>query len=241
MKNNSLNEDNQIFNRVCNLLNQNKINFWVCHGTLLGIIRENRLLPWDHDIDFAVWDHEISKDKIIKLFLKNGFEQEFVFGDLDCLHFYGANKKIDISFYKVNKDIASIKWAAPPKFLIHKLYVYFVQTIWQKSFSSIELSDHKVKKIFQIIFILLAFIIRFLLTRNTKLKLYKHALKFINYTGYSYPIDLMVFDKIKFNDLLVTIPKNPRRHLEITYGPNWEVAKKEYIWYEEATNLKNLT
>ena len=59
--------DDFVFKDVCDLLRKNRINFWICHGTLLGIIRENRLLPWDHDIDFAVWDHETDKNyKTIK-------------------------------------------------------------------------------------------------------------------------------------------------------------------------------
>ena len=51
-----MNKDDRALEEVSSLLKNNNINFWVCHGTLLGIIRENRLLPWDKDIDLAVWD-----------------------------------------------------------------------------------------------------------------------------------------------------------------------------------------
>lgn len=31
-----------------------KIDYWVTDGTLLGIIRKNRILPWDSDVDLGV-------------------------------------------------------------------------------------------------------------------------------------------------------------------------------------------
>ena len=232
-------EDDQVFVSVCNLLDTNKINFWVCHGTLLGIIRESRLLPWDHDIDFAVWDHETSKSEIVEIFLKNGFKQEFVFGDLDCLHFYGVDKKVDISFYKIYEDIASIKWSAPPTNFLAKTYVHFVQTMWETSFSGIELSKNKIKRFFHIIFLSFSFFIGVLLTKNMKNKLYNHSTGFLNYTGYSYNMDLMIFKKITFNGVFFQIPENSEKCMELTYGADWGVPKKNYIWYEEASNLKD--
>ncbi len=39
---------------IHSVLNKNHIEFWLESGTLLGVVRENRLLPWDNDIDIAV-------------------------------------------------------------------------------------------------------------------------------------------------------------------------------------------
>ena len=36
-------------------------NYWVCHGTLLGIIRDKNLIPWDNDIDLGVWKKNLKK------------------------------------------------------------------------------------------------------------------------------------------------------------------------------------
>ena len=40
-----------------------KKNVWYCldAGTLLGIVRENRLLPWDKDMDMCVTEHESAR------------------------------------------------------------------------------------------------------------------------------------------------------------------------------------
>ena len=39
---------------LADILNSNNIPYWICHGTLLGIIRDSQLIPWDHDIDIFV-------------------------------------------------------------------------------------------------------------------------------------------------------------------------------------------
>ena len=51
----SKNEDPNFID-VINLFNKYKIDYWICHGTLLGIIRDKKLIEWDHDIDIALWD-----------------------------------------------------------------------------------------------------------------------------------------------------------------------------------------
>lgn len=43
-----------VFNSCC-------IEYWIEGGTLLGIRRENRLLPWDNDIDFSVKSTQLEK------------------------------------------------------------------------------------------------------------------------------------------------------------------------------------
>lgn len=39
---------------IAKIFNSCNIEYWIEGGTLLGIRRENRLLPWDNDIDFSV-------------------------------------------------------------------------------------------------------------------------------------------------------------------------------------------
>ena len=122
MKNNYT-EDDLLFKKVNKILSDTNINYWVCHGTLLGIVRDNMILPWDHDIDFAVWKDKVKIKEIEKLFIAHGYEQEYIFGEMDCLHFVSdTDKKVDISFYDVKDGVASIKWIAPSTTLKGKLF-----------------------------------------------------------------------------------------------------------------------
>ena len=78
------NIDNNFFETI-NILNSNNINYWICHGTLLGIIRDGKLIEWDHDIDIAIWSDEIPKNLIIELMKKNNFKLRDGFG-IDDVH-----------------------------------------------------------------------------------------------------------------------------------------------------------
>ena len=57
------------FSIAIKILNELKLNYWVCHGTLLGIVRDKKLLDWDNDIDIALMEDEVNRDEIIKKIL----------------------------------------------------------------------------------------------------------------------------------------------------------------------------
>ena len=92
--------DNNFIDTI-NILKKNKIFYWVCHGTLLGLIRDGNLIPWDNDIDIAVWDDQTNKNNIIDIFSTAGF----IYKDDDTigsLHFVKSKGKgVDINFYKI--------------------------------------------------------------------------------------------------------------------------------------------
>lgn len=44
----------KMLKKVCTILEENDIPYVLEAGTLLGVIRENRLLPWDNDLDVTI-------------------------------------------------------------------------------------------------------------------------------------------------------------------------------------------
>lgn len=64
---------------ICKILNSANLKDWfICYGTLLGIIRENSCIDNDDDIDIIISakHYDIVKD----LLIKNGFELETGYG-----------------------------------------------------------------------------------------------------------------------------------------------------------------
>jgi|AntRauTorcE11897_2_1112592.scaffolds.fasta_scaffold10027_1 phosphorylcholine metabolism protein LicD len=58
----SLNEQAlEMLSEVTGVLEKYKVNFVLDCGTLLGFVRENRILPWDNDMDVCVPSSEIGK------------------------------------------------------------------------------------------------------------------------------------------------------------------------------------
>ena len=73
---------------VCRILDENEIPYIVDNGTLLGIIRENRLIPWDNDVDISVKQDFL--DKLIKIrykFWKAGYRTRIRRSKVDMPHF----------------------------------------------------------------------------------------------------------------------------------------------------------
>ncbi len=57
----------QLLNDVTDILDEYKVNYWLDFGTLLGVVRENRILPWDDDIDISIFeeDEETMLNKVL--------------------------------------------------------------------------------------------------------------------------------------------------------------------------------
>ena len=118
------------FEKVVNILNKEKIFYWIGQGSLLGIIRDNKLIEWDHDIDFCLWSHENVKSNFIKLLEDKGFEyrRDLGFGEkYDQMSFdKKGGRRVDLNFYQIGKtengeEIAFTKWGYPRNFLMRLL------------------------------------------------------------------------------------------------------------------------
>ena len=108
---------------LINILTENKINYWICHGTLLGIIRDKKLIPWDHDIDIGVIENKKYRKMLPILLKKKGFKEiKKTFLDNDGMLKFVKNggREVDINFYQIdeNKKTVFVKWHIPKNFLM---------------------------------------------------------------------------------------------------------------------------
>ena len=107
-------DDRDLFYEALAIFENVKFTYWFSQGTLLGLIREGRILPWDSDIDISVWSDEVTKCEVIQLMASHGYHNCYVPGEVDCLHFNkGTKKNIDVGFYVRENGSASIKWVLP--------------------------------------------------------------------------------------------------------------------------------
>lgn len=53
----------QMMKRITRILEKSQIPYILEAGTLLGIVRENRLLPWDNDVDITITRQHIKRVK----------------------------------------------------------------------------------------------------------------------------------------------------------------------------------
>lgn len=64
----------RMLKNVAEILNSCNIDYWLEGGTLLGIRRENRLLPWDNDIDISMMiDQKPKLDAFYEMLKKDNY------------------------------------------------------------------------------------------------------------------------------------------------------------------------
>ena len=79
--------------QVIEILDEIGIDFWMCHGSLLGLIRDGELLAWDDDIDIGIWDSKSSRETIEKAFQNRiGYERIYLAEEIFNIHFLTAEK-----------------------------------------------------------------------------------------------------------------------------------------------------
>ncbi len=80
---------------VCRVLDRAGLPYILEAGTLLGVIRENRLLPWDNDLDITITrDYEAKLSKLLWRFLLKGYYVRVKYYDRDMACFKKGERRI---------------------------------------------------------------------------------------------------------------------------------------------------
>ena len=185
-----MNKDEILF-EVCDILKINSINYWISNGSLLGIVRENRILPWDNDIDIGVWAHEVSKNDIIEIFKSLGFSIEPTNDRDQSIHLIKNDKvKVDINFYEVIENTAVVRWMIKKNDFFNKFKIKIIEGLIK---NRLELSHSFQLKSFlgNVLWYIGSMLSHFMFKNYIHMLVIKVREESYIYTGYSYPIELM--------------------------------------------------
>ena len=96
------------FVKICTVLNDAEINYFVADGTLLGIIREGELIPHDTDLDFYIFGNKKNVKFVKKIMKQNkykvGRKLRYLL-NIQQLSFYNKEKVIvDFCFWYKKGD-----------------------------------------------------------------------------------------------------------------------------------------
>lgn len=214
------------FKLTIEILNKNKIHYWICHGTLLGVVRDNRLIPWDNDVDIAFFEKKIDKNFILNLFLEAGFKKKDKFFKNDGLITLKreGGKEVDFNFYNLNDDNQNVyvNWYIPKNNFMKLIHVLSMSDRYNGKFKSIIKKFSFSKNIFKII---MSLFVRYNL--------------FYRKAGYQHPYSLIheIVEK-NFYNLPIKIPKNYKTYLDFIYGVNWKTPQKNFNWLKDSPASK---
>lgn len=200
------------------IMNNLKQKYWVCHGTLLGIMRERNLITWDNDIDLGLWKYNLKKNLIIVSFKEKKFQMKKKFFDNDNIITFKRNggRDVDLNIYEKTKDkkYAFQRHYAHSNIIMKLIYVLSISGTYRGKHCDI-INKLKFSKKF---FVRLK---KFLIKKNL---FYKQA---------GFKTSAYLFNDLKkhyFHGLKINIPIDYKEYFSQIYSSSWKKPQKNYNW-----------
>lgn len=211
------------FTTLINILTEHKIKYWICHGTLLGIIRDKKLIPWDKDIDIAVLENKKYRKILPIIFKQKGFKEvkkTFLKNDGMLKFIKSGGREIDINFYQINKNKKTVfvKWHIPKNFLMKVIdALSFAKTYRGNLYKFINMFSFSERLFLYIkkVLVLSGFF-------------YSNA-GYSHHKNYAFKIR-----KYNFNGLKILVPTDFIGYLRDLYGSKWKTPIKKFNWIKNS-------
>lgn len=211
---------NKFIDTIITKLNLFKIIYWFDSGSLLGIVRDNKFLEWDNDIDLGVnsqqlksflrFLNELKKNEyyIVRYYYKNTIFKVKIYNRQN-------SKSIDINIFKNIGD-----------------YMICPQFISSEFLNSNKLLPRLLNKFQK--FMNRRFFRKIVFDNFLNRLLRKEAYWVVPYNFFGN------LDKIIFENREINIPSNAEHYLKLRYG-DWKVRKRNWVFERDDLLLDKTT
>jgi len=206
---------------IINLFNKYQINYWLDSGTLLGIMRDGKIIKDDKDIDIGMWvKDEIKLKKLLSLIVKKGYLVDISsYGNYNFKYKFIPEENnrelyvIDINLFNVYR-----KYAWCPQVLNFRLY-YKLSFKLRRFISNIYFIYKINKKVKNV----------------TKIQITRYPNLLKHLETWWVPVNYFK-ETIFLKDLRIFVPKDWENYLEFRYG-NWGIPNKDWVFINDDKGL----
>jgi len=236
--------DEAIFRMAVARLDRRCIPYWVDGGTLLGLVRDGGLIPWDEDFDFGVLSPDVAERDILAAFDSHEFIARSLVPSrgVHACHIFvrgqRASGKIDITFYERVGDRAVHVTNAQP------------ERRWSNLLGAADLfldADHRSEtprrqRLHRWFHEQLAPRVPASTRRQLRGafdELFRRNCASGKRIVYDFPVEH--FERrttTQFLGVDVSVPLDAMAYLRDAYGDDWQTPKKFERWYDGATRIE---
>lgn len=223
---NKMNKFKNTLKLVKTFFDKEETEFWIEAGTALGVYRDNDILPWDHDIDIAIWyDCMPAESKFEDFFSANGYkviiQKDFVYIDniiqLKRNNNDGNYIDIDIYLYKETENYAVMRWINTPIGSFAKTKQILLYGF--NKFLNLKKDNKYINRFFFKNFLFLSIFKIFLYVYINTTYCYSHTFP------KKYFKDLTDF---QVYDISIKLPSDIEGFLAFRYGDGWKIKDQNY-------------
>ncbi len=234
-------KEHPLLPEVIKAFDYQSVPFWLDQGTLLGLVRDGRLIEDDHDLDLGVWedDYKNNRAQILAKLKREGIWVEAYKPHQLSITSLGEDvPMINIAFYKRISGLAVKKMYYPGPSRLENLAVKAAL------FGAHAASGRLDKKlpgggIYRAL-LLLAKVIPAPAWRALSHLSGRSQYYFKPYVTMAVPEHFFLkLGDISIDGVNLPVPANPEAYLALKYGPDWHKPRKEWVFWEDDGAITN--
>lgn len=223
---------------VAAVLDQVGVKWWLDQGSLLGLVRDGKFIPWDHDIDIGVWEVSKSDKKRLVEALRERFDVCYLdeLNNTVKVFFFDAEAAViwwyDLSFY-LERDGMAVKFWAKPRGAGRGYRVCIGLAAWLRGFST-PAAHAPGGRVGQLFLRFISKTAAFLGVNDVSAKALEKIAKrcFADFVEVRVPASM--FHQLRcvdFGGVFANVPQDYEGYLRLKYGVSWRIPTRKWDYF----------
>jgi phosphorylcholine metabolism protein LicD len=232
------------------ILKDNKIDYWLDQGTLLGLTREQDLIDWDWDLDLgSKFEDESKITNLVKALKSNGFYAKYIRASqsvrIEPKNKYYGWRHVDIHFQQyADLHYTTFFYEFEGTSFFQSLLMWLVikfdwlerkfgrsmpsrRQVYFDQDSQANIDEMQNRNVLQTCIARFTYKVKNIFY-DVRLRIYGKFVPVVTPEKW-----LQSFDKIKVNGSEYSVPANKETYLCFRYGENWRQPDENYDWHDD--------